>query len=87
MTELFLETGDPPSELAIATVSGVDRMTVSQVTAKLIRRGLVSVGPDAVWPGLRLAPTRGGAEAAREGALVVEAESLRWLSEQGRRAA
>ena len=85
--ELFEETRDAVSELAVAARSGVDRMTMSQVMWKLAHRGLVDIGPDAVWPGLRIVLTRSGQRMASEGASRVEAASLAWLEERSRQAA
>ena len=87
MAELIEETGDAVSELAVANRLGMDRTTVSQVTWRLARSGLVDVGPAAVWPGLRNFVTTSGERMRREGARRVGEVSLEWLAQRGREAA
>jgi hypothetical protein len=85
--ELVRETRDAVSELSVARRTGVDRTTVAQVVWKLVRDHLVSAGPDAVWPGLRLFLSADGEALAREGAQRVESASAAWLAEKSRKAA
>jgi DNA-binding MarR family transcriptional regulator len=74
---------DAVSQATVARRLEMDRVTVSQVTRLLDRRGLVSRGPDLTGPGLRIWVTAAGERLLAQGRPQFDAASARALGFPG----
>jgi DNA-binding MarR family transcriptional regulator len=83
-SDLIRESKNAVNQNAVATRTGLDRMTVSQVMTTLAKLGHVDRGPDAVGRGYRIFVTASGRKALAQSKQRVDAAGEAWTSDERR---